>query len=118
MMRLAFQGPIPSRRSVICTFRVGSRWIKMWLENGEKPFEVLMVNEDDEPVEATVIAVHYKPLNTVSVHERVVDCNMPGRSWQSLYNELVRVYSSCYNPARNQPVEPSSMVSVVWFILK
>lgn len=119
MLRLAFQGEVPTRSGLMATFRAGEKWIKSWLEEDAKPFEVLLLDGGGTPQgEAIVIAVEYKQLSTVTDKELRLDCNMPGRAWESLYYELINCYQNCAKPERNQIIDPTSFVSVVWFILK
>lgn len=93
----------------MATVRVGSK---------ERPFDVLIVNEGGDLYDGVVITVEYIQLSHVAGRIRRLDCNAPGCSWRTLYNELVHRYTSCAKPERNQKVDPTSYVSVVYFVRK
>lgn len=113
--RLAFNGPAPSlRRGLNATVRVGAKWLQEWLNADEKPFDVVLLGDDGQPIgDAVVEEVYYCRLAKLpGIWVRM------GRMPEGWLIEMVKSYLKAKTKSRVHEVSLDDYVSVVFFRVK
>lgn len=107
--RLAFKGEFHCRNDLSCTVRLGGKWVRYWLDHGEEPFDVAVVDDLGVVGGATVIGVDYMALSDVN------ECTIRFEHGEpTLWRDLCTMLQEKYG----LEILGQSRVSVVWFFLK